>query len=354
MTKRILTFALAILMAFSCCVLASAEGKKETYPELGLTLTYPETFDQLRGVFLPSPAVPNSGIYLMSFTYYGLPMDEINRLSAKANAGGLAAEDTVRIQNSAGTLCYALAIDGGRGAEELKAALGLDAMEENILTQIGQAGDLTYYSLVFPDDYESFAEKNAAEYAGEFQTLQSSLLDVLKSAEFSAPRQSGDLVGSVVRFETKDLDGNIVKSEDLFAAHAVTMINIWATWCGPCRREMPELGEIARRLEADGRDAAIVGICDDANEKPEECKNLLAEYKVDYLNLMAYSNVLEQQGMTGSESIIRKLNISAFPTTLFIGRDGTVLRDPVIGVPPDISMYEEIIDEILAGEAAAD
>ena len=62
----------------------------------------------------------------------------------------------------------------------------------------------------------------------------------------------------MLHFETADIDGNPVKSENLFSAHAVTMINIWATWCGPCKKELEELGNMHRRLET--KNAAIVGI----------------------------------------------------------------------------------------------
>ena len=68
---------------------------------------------------------------------------------------------------------------------------------------------------------------------------------------------AAELVGKTLSFETTDLDGNAVKSEDLFAQHELTMVNIWTTWCGPCKGELAGLGEMNRRLAE--KDAAVEG-----------------------------------------------------------------------------------------------
>lgn len=60
------------------------------------------------------------------------------------------------------------------------------------------------------------------------------------------------LVGKKVSFETTDLDGNPVKSEDLFRDKKVTVINFWATWCPHCIDELPGLEDINKTLEAHG------------------------------------------------------------------------------------------------------
>ena len=130
-----------------------------------------------------------------------------------------------------------------------------------------------------------------------------------------------------------------MKSEELFAAHAVTMVNVWATWCGPCKAEMPELGELARRIEAEGRDAAIVGICSDADEEPDACREVLDERNVEYLNLLPFEDMDE------------RLYLTVLPTTIFVNRDGLILLPPIEGVPEDLSRYEQLIDAF-AGAAA--
>ena len=98
-----------------------------------------------------------------------------------------------------------------------------------------------------------------------------------------------------------------MKSEELFAAHAVTMINLWATWCGPCRNELEELCNIHRRL-AD-RDAAIVGICSDADEKTDACRELMAKNNLTYINLLPFAQLEEQ------------LPTEGYPTSFFVSQN---------------------------------
>ena len=235
--KKILAAALVVLMAFSFGVSAFAEGTKETWDKMGFTLLYPEEFSNTKGIFMPNPfPAVKDGIYTMMFDYYAFSKEESDALNEKTKNGGLSAEDTAKILDAMGTLLIVFGIDGDRGAAELIDVIGLEGAEEDALTMVGKNGDITYFALTGPDAYDDFAEKHSPEYAQEYLALQSSLVDVLKNAEYFKPHSgSADLFGTVLQFETTDLDGNVVKSEELFAAHELTMVNIWATWCGPVR-----------------------------------------------------------------------------------------------------------------------
>ena len=342
--KKILTILLIVLIAFSFSAPSFAEGKKETWDKMGFTLTYPEEFSNTKGIVLPNPyPTVKDGIYSMLFNYYAFSKEESDAFNEKTKNGGLSAEDTARILDAMGNLLIVMGIDGDRSAADLLSVMNLESLEEDDLTMVGKNGDITYYAITKPDVYGDFADRIPPEYAEEYRRLQASLVDVLKNAEYFAPRSgSADLLGTVLRFETTDLDGNVVKSEELFAAHAVTMVNIWATWCGPCKAEMPELGELARRLEAEGKDAAIVGICNDADEEPDTCREILAERGVDYLNLLPFVDMEE------------KLYLTTLPTTLFVNRDGLIMLAPIEGVPEDLSRYGQLIDAFVgAGTPAA-
>ena len=126
------------------------------------------------------------------------------------------------------------------------------------------------------------------------------------------------LIGSTLHFETSDVDGNTVSSEDIFKENEITMIHIWATRCGSCKREMAELAEMDHRL-AD-KNAAVIGICMDADTELETCRDLLEEHEVDYLNLLPY------------EGIENDLEIPCFPVSYFADSEGkivSVFADPV-------------------------
>ena len=341
--KRTIALLLIVMMLFSLGAAAFAEEKTEAWDKMGFTLTYPEKFSNIKGIFIPNPYPSvTDGVYTMIFNYYAFSKAESDVYNEKTRNGGLSAEDTARILDAMGTLLIVLGIDGGRGAAELADVIGLGDNEVESLTLVGENGDIRYYAVTAPEMYGDFAEKIPPEYAEEYLSLQAAMVDVMKNARYFTPRStSADLLGTVLQFETTDLDGNTVKSEELFAAHGVTMINVWATWCGPCKAEMPELGELARRLEAEGRDAAIVGICSDADEQPDICREILAERNVEYLNLLPFDDMFE------------KLYLSKLPTTLFVNRDGVVLLSPIEGVPDDLSKYEQLIDAFLASAAPA-
>ena len=313
--KKVLAILLIVLIAFSFSAPSFAESRKETWDKMGFTLTYPEEFSNTKGIVLPNPyPTVKDGIYSMLFNYYAFSKEESDAFNEKTKNEGLSAEDTARILDAMGNLLIVVGIDGDRSAADLFNAMNLEDFKEDDITMVGKNGDITYYAITKPDIYGDFADKIPPEYAEEYRKLQASLVDVLKNAEYFTPRSgSADLLGTVLRFETTDLDGNVVKSEELFAAHAVTMVNIWATWCNPCKAEMPELGELARRLEAEGKDAAIVGICNDADEELSACREILAERGVEYLNLLPFEDMEE------------KLYLTTLPTTLFVNRDGLIM-----------------------------
>ena len=160
--------------------------------------------------------------------------------------------------------------------------------------------------------------------------------------EYAAPEEPGLVMivlrsvgtaGDTVAFETTDLAGNPVSSEALFAESKVTMINLWATWCGPCVSELPELGALAEEFAA--QDCQIVGVCYDATD-PEtvaEAQRLLAEAGADYLNLAAPENVDDV------------LPTEVVPTTFFVDKDGNLLVDPVLGA--DFDGYRAALAESL-------
>ena len=192
-----------------------------------------------------------------------------------------------------------------------------------------EAGDYTAHVLKVPEGYEDSSEElvlTANERSGIYQLNRSGEEDDLEDI---------DVIGTKVSFETTDLDGNPVKSEDLFAGHKVTMINNWATWCGPCCGELPELAKLA--AEIGETNCQIIGICDDTLDDEKaigEARKLLSESGADYINLIQ------------KEEIRELLPLPAYPCTYYVDSEGTILTKPVVGALVD--SYYARLEEALA------
>ena len=141
------------------------------------------------------------------------------------------------------------------------------------------------------------------------------LVVLLNGCGFGQP----SLAGKKLSFETVDIDGNPVSSEELFARHEITMLNLWAAWCGPCVGELSELNEVNDRLAQ--MDGAVVGLLnDDRSQKNlETVKLLLDENNAGYLNILAPENM--------NEIIVQ----GSFPMTVFVDRDGVIVGRTLVG-----------------------
>ena len=141
------------------------------------------------------------------------------------------------------------------------------------------------------------------------------LVVLLNGCGFGQP----SLSGKKISFETVDIDGNPVSSEELFARNEITMLNLWAAWCGPCVGELSELNEVNDRLAQ--MDGAVVGLLnDDRSQKNlDTVKLLLDENNAGYLNILAPENM--------NEIIVQ----GSFPMTVFVDRDGVIVGRTLVG-----------------------
>ncbi len=337
--RRMLSVLLAVCLLAAVCPAAFAEGFSETYDEVGLTLDYPGEFQNTVGIFIPyQMGMVDQGIFYIAFDYAAMTKEEYEAFDTDYEK--MSAEEIARYERNVGFLCNVFAVDSSCGIKEIMALVDPGMISEQDFTELGRAEGYTFYLVDQPEKIETFIAAVRPEYTAEVRALHDSLIETLKKATFFAPRvPGGELTGQLLRFETTDVDGKTVSSEELFAAHEITMLNIWATWCGPCVGELEALGEMHRRLAE--KDVAVVGICFDADEELETCKALLAQKRVDYLNLLPFADMDETLG------------IEAVPTSFFVGRDGRILAAPFVGAPRDMSSYEDIISALLDAEPRA-
>ena len=147
-------------------------------------------------------------------------------------------------------------------------------------------------------------------------------------------------------FEGKDLDGNTVKSDELFSANAVTVVNFWFTTCNPCVGELSELDALNKELAKKG--GALIGVntftLDGDEAAISEAKDVLAKKGATYQNVYFASD-----GEAGKFTT----NIFAYPTTYVVDRNGNIVGDPIVGAITEKKQAEtlqKLIDQALAAD----
>lgn len=140
-----------------------------------------------------------------------------------------------------------------------------------------------------------------------------------------------------ISFEGQDIEGNSV-TESVLSGSKLTMINVWATYCNPCLREMPDLGELAG--EYDPKDFQIIGIISDVQEGADGAAigyaaDLIIQTGADYTHLLLNRSIYDAL----------LTNVTAVPTTFFVDENGEVL-DAVVGAMKK-SAWEEKINALL-------
>ena len=147
-------------------------------------------------------------------------------------------------------------------------------------------------------------------------------------------------------FEGKDLDGNTVKSSDLFSGKAVTVVNFWFTTCGPCVGELGDLDALNKDLS--GKGGALIGInaftLDGDEAAISDAKDVLTQSGATYQNVYFDS---------GSEAGKFVESIYAYPTTYVVNRSGRIVGDPIVGAITSKAQADTLqaqIDKALAAD----
>lgn len=176
------------------------------------------------------------------------------------------------------------------------------------------------------------------ECQAEYDALYNASEDILRNhmKYFEPEKWEGYGEDAFVSFETVDLEGNPVKSEDLFAANKVTMINLWGTYCGPCIGEMSELEKMDKEFASKG--GGIVGLVVDVpvgNDKYlDNAKTIVKETGVTYPIIRAwdgFDKVFENEGV---------------PATFFVDSKGKLIGQPILGA--QINTYLKEMEDLLS------
>ena len=147
-------------------------------------------------------------------------------------------------------------------------------------------------------------------------------------------------------FEGKDLNGNTVKSDELFSGNAVTVVNFWFTTCNPCVGELAELDALNKELAEKG--GSLIGVntftLDGDEAAISEAKDVLAKKGATYQNVY-----FDSDGEAGKFTT----NIFAYPTTYVVDRSGNIVGEPIVGAITEKKQAEtlqKLIEQALAAD----
>jgi peroxiredoxin len=132
-------------------------------------------------------------------------------------------------------------------------------------------------------------------------------------------------------FTLEILDGGEVRLSSLRGKAVV--INLWASWCPPCRAEMPAL-QAAYEAERD-RGLEIIAINTTFQDQEHDARRFVEEFG------LTFPIALDRSGTVSRQYLLR-----ALPSTFFVGRDG-VIRKVIIGGPMSEATIRSTVDELL-------
>ena len=192
------------------------------------------------------------------------------------------------------------------------------------------------------------------KYPEAAQESTDGAMSVPAGSDMTTPPDDGSMQksddGSMQKFPTfegKDLDGNTVKSDELFSANAVTVVNFWFTTCNPCVGELSELDALNKELAEKG--GSLIGVntftLDGDKAAISEAKDVLAKKGATYQNVYFNSD-----GEAGKFTE----NIFAYPTTYVVDRNGNIVGEPIVGAITEKNQAEKLqklIDQALAADA---
>ncbi len=299
-------------------VCASSESSRETlrFPGTGFEIDLPPASEISGTLQIACDTRIDEDVRLAMLYYIAVPKEKSEFITQ--NKYAYSSELDALTEGLTPCLLTVLSLDNGKTLDDLHPEYKKQ-FEVEYFEELGSAGEHNFYIRYIPEGYD-FAWKMSAESKQEFESLVEICREPGRIRLFEPGKES---LPPVV-FETVDLNGEEIHSEDLFGSHALTMLNIWTTWCGPCISELPDLEKLTRNWKLKEKNVAIVGIVMDirdpaGSEMISKARDILSEKGVHYINLIPW------------EGIESMLPVSAFPTNYFIDSKGQIIGECEIG-----------------------
>ena len=215
---------------------------------------------------------------------------------------------------------YASMMQGGATPDSIQKVL--ESMQNEILDLYNQTAkenkDNILGAYIFAMTVTNYTdikilETDASEfkYANKFATH---IDEHKKSLESSSTTSEGKMF---IDFDGKNIDGTAAKLSDYVGKGKFVLVDFWASWCGPCRREIPNLVELEKKFGGDKFMVLGVNVWD----KEPEFKKALENEKINYAQLYASDN----------NDATTIYSIKGIPQIILFGPDGTILKRDLRG-----------------------
>ncbi|MFZ6009688.1 MAG: TlpA family protein disulfide reductase [Bacteroidota bacterium] len=154
--------------------------------------------------------------------------------------------------------------------------------------------------------------------------MKSGLMDYTPDADASTKRSFN------YNFKIQDLEGNTVDFNQFRGK--VIFLNLWATWCGPCRAEMPSIQALYKRVDHDSIAFVMLSLDDSQNTNKV----------MKYVNDKAFSFPVYMR----SGGLPSQLQVSSIPTTFVIDEDGKIVSKKVGAANYDNDEFQKFLEDL--------
>jgi thiol-disulfide isomerase/thioredoxin len=161
-------------------------------------------------------------------------------------------------------------------------------------------------------------------YVTQSAVMETGFMDATSEADVTKPEAFN------YNFTIKDLKGNVVHVEELKGK--VIFLNLWATWCGPCRVEMPSIEALYNSVDKDKVVFLMLSL-----DTPQNF-NKVEKYVDD--KGFSFPVYVVDKGLT------EQLQVPSIPTTFVIGKDGKIKRKEVGAANYDTPKFKEFLNSL--------